>query len=42
MGVKEELVFKILDYLNKTEVRATYGAVAEVLEYCLALLDSSF
>ncbi|NOI30541.1 hypothetical protein [Vibrio coralliilyticus] len=31
MGVKKELISKILDYLNETEVRATYGAVAEVL-----------
>ena len=31
MSEKEEVVLKILDYLNEIEVRATYGAVAEVL-----------
>ncbi|PML55061.1 hypothetical protein [Vibrio lentus] len=31
MNTKQELVIAILDYLNELEVRATYGAVAEVL-----------
>ncbi|SON50106.1 hypothetical protein [Vibrio tapetis] len=31
MSAKEEVVLKILGYLNEIEVRATYGAVAEVL-----------
>lgn len=31
MSPKEKLAIRILDYLNKVEERATYGAVADVL-----------